>query len=90
MKVKGKVDVEIEIDSLERKRITVQTLKQTLSWPDEAYINQAGDLVIDHMGHTSHSFRLDIEIIRKATELDFALVKIIDALNIKYSINNRL
>ena len=84
MKIKGKAEVEVEIDSLEKKRITVQTLKEALSWPDEAYIDKNGNLVIDHMGHTSHSFRLDLEIVRKATEEDFALSKI---LRLLYSLN---
>lgn len=77
MKIKGKAVIEVEIDSLERKKITVQTLKEALSWPDEAYIDRDGNLVVDHMGHTSHSFRLDLEVIRKATEEDFALDKIL-------------
>ena len=84
MKIKGKALVEVEIDPLESKRITVQTLKEALSWPDEAYIDQNGNLSIDHMGHTSHSFRIDIEIVRKATEEDFALSKILEVL---YSTN---
>jgi len=82
MKVTGKTIVEIELDPLDEIRITVQTLRKALEWPDEAHINRDGNLVIDHMGYTSHSFISEVEIIRKATEEDFALQKILDALRV--------
>ena len=80
MKVKGKTTVEVEIDQSEAKRITVRTLRDTFGWPDGAYIDVNGNLIVEHDTHTSHSFVNNIEIIRKATEEDFTLRNIIHSL----------
>ena len=80
MKVKGKTTVEVEIDQSEARRITVRTLRDTFGWPDGAYIDVNGNLIVAHDGHTSHSFVNNIEIIRKADEDDFALRKILYSL----------
>jgi secreted PhoX family phosphatase len=80
MKVKGKTTVEVEIDQEEARRITVRTLRDIFGWPDGAYIDVNGNLIVVHDGHTSHSFVNNIEIIRKANEDDFALRNIIHSL----------
>jgi secreted PhoX family phosphatase len=89
MKVKGKTTVEVEIDQSEARRITVRTLRDTFGWPDGAYIDVNGNLIVVHDGHTSHSFvntshkfTNETEIIRKANEDDFALRNIIHRLSI--------
>ena len=80
MKVKGKTTVEVEIDQSEAKRITVRTLRDIFDWPDGAYIDVNGNLIVVHDAHTSHSFVNNIEIIRKANEDDFTLRNIIHSL----------
>ena len=80
MKVKGKTTVEVEIDQSEAKRITVRTLRDIFDWPDGAYIDVNGNLIVVHDAHTSHSFVNNIEIIRKANEDDFALRNIIHSI----------
>jgi secreted PhoX family phosphatase len=81
MKVKGKSIVEVEIDQSEAKRITVRTLRDTFGWPDGAYIDINGNLIVEHDAHTSHTFTNNVEIIRKANEEDFALRRIIHELS---------
>ena len=83
MKVKGKSIVEVEIDQNEARRITVRTLRDTFGWPDGAYIDINGNLIVEHDAHTSHSFVNNVEIIRKATEEDFTLRNIIHSISKK-------
>lgn len=73
MKVLGKAAVEVELDLQTELMITVQTLRKVLDWPIGAHIDQNGNLIVDHDGHTSHKFINEVEIIRKANEDDFAL-----------------
>lgn len=80
MKVKGKTTLEVEIEQSEAKRITVRTLRDIFDWPDGAYIDVNGNLIVEHDAHTSHSFTNNVEIIRKANEDDFALRNIIHSL----------
>ena len=82
MKVKAKALLEVELDREEELRVTVQTLRRALQWPQGAYIDQNGNLVVDHDGHTSHKFINGTEIIRKADEEDFALRKILYRLSV--------
>jgi secreted PhoX family phosphatase len=83
MKVKGKSIIEVEIDQEEAKRITVRTLRDTFGWPDGAYIDINGNLIVEHDAYTSHSFVNNVEIIRKATEEDFTLRNIIHSISKK-------
>jgi secreted PhoX family phosphatase len=80
MKVKGKTTVEVEIDQSEARRITVRTLRDTFGWPDGAFIDVNGNLIVEHDVNTSHKFTNETEIIRKANEDDFALRNIIYSL----------
>lgn len=82
MKVKAKALLEVELDREEALKVTVQTLRRALQWPQGAYIDQNGNLVVDHDGHTSHKFINETEIIRKADEEDFALRKILYRLSV--------
>jgi hypothetical protein len=82
MKVKAKAIIEAELDTQEELRVTVQTLRRALSWPVGAYVDQNGNLVVDHDAHTSHNFTAETEIIRKADEEDFALRKILYRLSV--------
>jgi hypothetical protein len=81
MKVKAKALLEVELSNEEQLKVTVQTLRRALQWPVGAYIDQNGNLVVDHDGHTSHKFIDETEIIRKADEEDFALRKILHRLS---------
>lgn len=83
MKVKAKAIVEVELDPQEELKITVQTLRKALLWPVGAYIDQNGNLIVDHDVHTSHKFTAETKIIRKADEDDFALRKILSRLSSK-------
>lgn len=82
MKVKAKALLEVELDREEELKVTVQTLRRALQWPPGAYIDQNGNLVVDHDGHTSHKFINETEIIRKADEEDFALRRILYRLSV--------
>ena len=81
MKIKAKAIVEVELDLQEEHKVTVQTLRRALQWPIGAYIDQNGNLVVDHDVNTSHKFINETEIIRKADEEDFALSKILHRLS---------
>ena len=81
MKVRAKALLEVELSNEEQLKVTVQTLRRALQWPVGAYIDQNGNLVVDHDGHTSHKFINETEIIRKADEEDFALRKILHRLS---------
>ncbi len=70
MKVLGKTAVEVELEPQVELMITVQTLRKALSWPIGAYIDQNGNVVVDHDINTSHKFTGRTEIIRKADEDD--------------------
>jgi hypothetical protein len=82
MKVKAKAILEVELDPQEELKVTVQTLRKALLWPAGAYIDQNGNLVIDHDVNTSHKFTNETVIIRKADEDDFALRKILYRLSV--------
>ena len=80
MKVKGKTTVEVEIDQSEARRITVRTLRDIFDWPDGAFIDVNGNLIVEHDVNTSHKFTNETEIVRKANEDDFTLRNIIHSL----------
>lgn len=82
MKVKAKALLEVELDHEEELKVTVQTLRKALLWPDNAYIDVNGNLVVDRDIYTSHKFTDETVIIRKADEDDFALRKILYRLSI--------
>ena len=82
MKVKAKALLEVELSHEEALKVTVQTLRRALQWPEGAYIDVNGNLIVDHDGHTSHKFINETEIIRKADEYDFALRRVLHSLSV--------
>jgi hypothetical protein len=76
MKIKGTQQIELTISDAEKKRITIETIKELAGWPKGAYVTQGCKLIQTHYYNGSHAFA-ELNELRDATELDKAVATII-------------
>jgi len=83
MKIIVSIPKEIEIDTVNQRKITIQYLRSTLRWQDEDFVDLTTNVLMrKNTYHGSHSWSEDVAI-RAANHQDMALQTILNVLNNK-------
>lgn len=89
MKLKISVPFDVEVDTIQQRKITLDYLYQKFNWEDSYYIRDEHVLKKHIVNHPEQTWQEEV-IVRNATDDDYTIAYILNKLNYETDISRNL